>query len=206
MINKTIMYSWFGNNKKPSLIEKCIDSWKCIIPDYMIVEINEQNWDITKYTYAKEAYYQKKYAFVSDVCRYDWLLENSGITLDADIEIIKPFSEDILSQRAFTSLETAGRWISAVIASEANHPWVKRILKYYKQNKFIYDPNNICNTSIIHDINKSWYKETRDNVIYLHEDVAIYSRDYFECKNWDNGKIELTKNSYSIHHYTASWL
>lgn len=206
MISKTIMYSWFGKNEKPKLIQKCIDSWKKLCPEYNIIEINENNWDISKYSYTKEAYEQKKWAFVSDVARFDWLIDNSGITLDADIEIIKPFSDELLSLRGFTSKESQGRWISAVIASEKSHPWVKKILKYYKKNDFIYNPSKICNTTIIDTINKSWFKNEENNIITLYEDIKIFPRNYFECKNWATGNIEITPDSYTVHHYTASWL
>jgi len=205
-IPKQIIYAWFGGGQKTRLIEKCIDSWKRIIPDYKIIELNEKNCNIERYNYSKKAYEEKKWAFVSDCMKLDYLYENGGIVFDADIEVLKPFSDEILNNRAFTSKESAGRWISAVWGAEIHHPWIKSILKYYKQNEFIYDPARICNTTIIHNINQKWYKKTEGNIIYLHEDVTIYPSDYFECKNWANGLIETTKNSYTIHHYTASWL
>ena len=55
MIPKIIHYCWFGGNPKPELIEKCISSWREYCPDYEIIEWNENNWDISKYDYAKEA-------------------------------------------------------------------------------------------------------------------------------------------------------
>ena len=37
VIPKIIHYCWFGNNEKPSIVNKCIASWKKYCPDYEIV-------------------------------------------------------------------------------------------------------------------------------------------------------------------------
>lgn len=205
-MNKIIVYCWFGNNPKPKLIQNCLNSWKRICPECPLIEINESNFDIESYKYVKQAYQQKKWAFCSDVARFDWLSKNSGITIDADVECIKPFPEEMLLNRAFTSKESAGRWISAVIASEANHPWVNRILRYYIKHDFIYDPKNVCNTSIIHDINYKLYEKHDRDIIYLKDGVAIYPSEFLEAKDWSTGKKNITHNTITCHNYTASWI
>lgn len=43
MIPKKIHYIWVGNNPKSSLIEECIATWKNKLPDYEIIEWNENN-------------------------------------------------------------------------------------------------------------------------------------------------------------------
>lgn len=48
MIPKIIHYCWFGYNKKPGLIKKCIASWRKYMPDWEIREWNESNYDVTK--------------------------------------------------------------------------------------------------------------------------------------------------------------
>jgi len=206
MIPKVIHTCWFGKNEKPDLIKMCEESVHRNCPDFEIKEWNEDNWDINKYRYAKDAYEQGKWAFVADCARIDILQQYGGITLDSDIEVIKQFSDDLLLNRGFTSRESSGRWISAVIASDINHAWIRQILKYYKTNPFEYNPAKITNTVIIDDINQSLYSHTENNIIYLRKNVAIYPREYFEAKNWSNGKIDVTSNTYTIHHYTGSWL
>ena len=36
--------------------------------------------------------------------------------------------------------------------------------------------------------------------------VWIYPKEYFCPKNYDTGAIKITDNTYSIHHYDATWL
>ena len=70
IIPKVIHYCWFGRNPKSSLIKKCIKSWKEKCLDYEIVEWNETNFDINCCEYVKQAYEQKKWAYVSDYARF----------------------------------------------------------------------------------------------------------------------------------------
>ena len=59
MIPKIIHYCWFGSNKKPRKVRKCIATWKKLLPDYEFIEWNEDNFDINMIEYAKEAYNEK---------------------------------------------------------------------------------------------------------------------------------------------------
>lgn len=69
MIPKIIHYCWFGHSPKPDSVLKCIQTWKDNMPDYKIKEWNESNFDVEMMPYTSEAYFAKKYAFVSDVAR-----------------------------------------------------------------------------------------------------------------------------------------
>ena len=48
------------------------------MPDYQIMRWDESNFDYNKYKASKYAYQVKKYALVSDVCRYNVLAEYGG--------------------------------------------------------------------------------------------------------------------------------
>ena len=63
----------------PALVLQCIESWKQHLPDYEIMVWNEDNFDVNLYRFAAEAYKERKYAFVADVCRLHSLKEVGGI-------------------------------------------------------------------------------------------------------------------------------
>ncbi len=205
MIPKILVYGWFGNNPKPKKIQRCIDSWKKNAPEYQIIELNESNWDIESSRYAKKAYEEEKWAFVWDEARIRWLQSNAGCTVDADIEILKPF-DPFLHHVGFTSKESSGKWISAVIGAESNTYWMNKIHSYYDKTDFLYDPENITNTVVIDSINRKLFEKQRENVVYLKGGIAIYPRDYFEAKDWSTGQINITPRTHSIHHYKGSWV
>ena len=57
----------------PELALRCIVSWKHYLPDYELRLWNEDTFDLDMYQYAREAYDNRKFAFVTDVVRL-WAL------------------------------------------------------------------------------------------------------------------------------------
>ena len=65
-IPKKIHYVWVGTKEKPQLVIDCINSWKMILPDYEIIEWNNNSLQNIKNDYVSETYKNKKWAFISD--------------------------------------------------------------------------------------------------------------------------------------------
>ena len=60
MIPKVIHYCWFGGQPLPESVLKCIESWRRFCPDYEIKQWSEENYDVNKIQYTKEAYEKKR--------------------------------------------------------------------------------------------------------------------------------------------------
>ena len=210
MIPKVIHYCWFGHNPKPELMQKCISSWKRFCPNYEIVEWNEDNFDFKKNSYAKEAYDEKKWAFVADYARL-WIVHSQGgIYLDTDVELIKPL-DDLLDKEAFFGFEdknsiATGLGFGAVKGNE----FVKCMLEDYEKIHFFnadgtYDKTTcpIRNTnSVAHYLPE---KFDRSKPLEL-ENATIYPPEYFCPLSADGKTMKKTDNTYSIHWYSATWL
>ena len=93
MIPKKIHYVWFGKGEMNERSKKCLESWKKILPDYEIKEWNEDNFDINYNDFTKQAYENKKWAYLSDVVRLYALYTEGGIYMDTDVEIYKSLDE-----------------------------------------------------------------------------------------------------------------
>ena len=104
MIPKIIHYCWFGKGLMPKSQKDCIKGWKKLMPDYQIMRWDESNFDYNKYKASKYAYQVKKYALVSDVCRYNVLAEYGGIYLDTDVEVFQRFDR-FLDCNFFSAIE-----------------------------------------------------------------------------------------------------
>src|SRR5699024_7215547 len=94
---------WFGG-EKPDTVKECIESWHTILTDYEIIEWNQENFDINKLKYTREAFKEKKYAFVSDVARVYALYQYGGIYLDTDVKVYKKF-DSILKEKCVFGFE-----------------------------------------------------------------------------------------------------
>jgi len=104
MIPKIIHYCWFGRNPLPASAQKCIDSWKKYFPDYEIKEWNEDNFDVNRIPYSRDAYAAKKFAFVSDYARFWILYYMGGVYFDIDVEVIHPM-DDLIEKGPYMGWE-----------------------------------------------------------------------------------------------------
>jgi hypothetical protein len=214
MIPKTIHYCWFGRNPLPESAKKCIASWRKFLPDYEIIEWNEDNYDVNKIAYTAEAYAAKKYAFVSDYARFDILYQYGGLYFDTDVEVIKPF-DDIVANGPFMGCEIdAKRGDSIAVAPGLGlgvNPGLglyKEILNYYANLHYIVDGQIIENVTVVtHTTNVLFQHGLKDVPgIQRVAGVTIYPKDYFNPLDDNTGKLTVTTNTYSIHWYSKTWL
>ena len=103
-IPKIIHYCWFGGKPIPKNLKNYIKSWEKYCPDYEIKEWNESNFDINSNKFIKEAYINKKFAFVTDYVRLYVIYNYGGIYLDTDVEIIKNF-DGLLNNELFMGIQ-----------------------------------------------------------------------------------------------------
>ena len=136
MIEKKIHYIWFGSNPLPPLAKKCIESWKKFCPDYEIVEWNETNFDVNQNIYTKEAYENKKWAFVSDYVRLYALYHHGGIYMDTDVEVLKNL-DDYLNHDAFSGFESSNAIPTGIIGAKKGNYHIKQLLNEYNDRHFI---------------------------------------------------------------------
>jgi hypothetical protein len=207
MIPKVIHYCWFGGNPLTEFGKKCIVSWKKYFPGYEIKEWNESNYDVHKIAYIDEAYTAKKYAFVSDYARFDILYQHGGIYFDTDVEVVKPF-DDILAKGGFIGVESVGKVAAGLgIGCNAGLGIVYQILDFYARLHFINADGSYNLHTVVEYVTlilkKNGLKE--ENTIQHLDGLTIYPIEYFCPMSFRTGKINITKNTHSIHYYHASW-
>ncbi|MBQ4517849.1 MAG: glycosyl transferase [Clostridia bacterium] len=206
-IPKVIYYCWFGKGKLPKLAEKCINSWKKYCPDYQIVCINEENFDVSQNQYAKEAYEAGKWAFVSDFARLKVLFDEGGIYFDTDVELIKPL-DPLLAERGFMGFDDNGLISTGLgFACEQGHELIGALLNDYEEITFIrsdgsYDltPCPDRNTNTLEHLGMDLNQK---NQVFM--GIHMLPEDYLCPVKYYTGKKIITNNTYSIHHFCASW-
>jgi mannosyltransferase OCH1-like enzyme len=208
-IPRIIHYCWFGGKPLPSLVKKCLKSWEKFLPDYKIIRWDEDSFDVNSHPFTKEAYEMKKWAFITDYVRLYVLHEVGGVYLDSDVEIIKPI-DTFLAHSAFTSFESPFLVPTGLMSSSKQNSWINTLLKFYENTHFIdkdglpqLTPNTVTITEIC---TKKFNLQINNSYQVLEGDVHIYPSEYFSPKSWETGKIKLTSNTYSIHHFSGSWI
>lgn len=200
MIPKRIIYCWFGWGEKPKKVVDCIMSWKEQMPDWEYLEINETNFDINMNEYVKEAYKEKKWAYVSDVARL-WALYNyGGVYMDTDVRVYKPLDR-FLEYDFFTGFEQPNYPVTATMGAIKENKLIKEMLDQYNDRTFETHNNwkeYETNTMILSNVIGKYFD--RGRMVYQEVDnMAIFPKETF-C----NGVID--ENTYTRHLMFGSWL
>ncbi len=205
-IPKVIHYCWFGGKPLPQMAKKCIASWQKYMPDYEIRQWDESNFDINATKYTKEAYSKKLYAFVSDYARFKILNDNGGIYLDTDVEIIKPLDE-IIEKGPYLGIES-GDQVNPGLgrAAVANMDFIAEVLHHYDSSTFIKSDNTIDYDTVVVRTTRllkshGWTGKEKKIAGFF-----IYPEEYFCPMDYNTKKIHITKNTYTIHLYAATWI
>lgn len=207
MIPKIIHYCWFGGNPIPEEYNKYIESWKKHCPDYEIIEWNESNYDITKANYMREAYEAKKWGFVPDYARLDIIYNHGGIYLDTDVELIGNL-DNLLDNEAFAGFEDE-KHIALGLGFGAikGHQTIKAMRDFYENISF-FNEDGSCNLTPSPQYQTEFMR--KQGLVQNGEKqticgITIYPAEYFCPKDYNTDKLNITDNTYSIHHFSASW-
>lgn len=205
-IPKIIHYCWFGDNEKPELVKKCIESWKKFLPNYTIHEWNNNDLENCNIQYVKDAIKEKKWAFVSDYFRLYALYTEGGIYFDSDNEVFKTFDE-FLNLDFFTGYEKYKEDIhsfTAVVGAKKGNYIIKNLLDEYNNISF-YDEygeyNLLTNTQRVENYFREHYNLVPpfnpNEKFVLEDNCVLYPAKYF-CE-YD------PDISYAVHHFNGSW-
>lgn len=195
MIPKIIHLCWLSGDPFPPLIEKCIQSWQSILPDYEIMLWDTKKFDINSNEWVKQAYNEKKYAFAADYIRFFALYNYGGIYLDADVEVFRSF-DDLLNKEYILGEDCGGAVEAAVIGAPAGASWVKECLDFYKNKSFKKANGDLETTPVTLLV----YNIVRKNKMQL----LPYT--FLSPKDFSIGKIDITNETYCVHHYDGKWL
>ena len=207
MIPKKIHYCWFGGNPIPEEFQKYLENWKKFCPDYEIIRWDESSYDLNKNAYVREAFRQKKWAFLTDYVRLDVVYQEGGIYLDTDVELLRSL-DDLLVYPCFMGMEQVGTVATGLgFGAEAGHPFLLENKRVYEESSFTDNTGafkpEICvkiTTRLLRDMGLK-----DENCVQDVGGVWVFPVDYFCPLKMGTNKLIITQNTYSIHHYAASW-
>lgn len=208
MIPKKIHYCWFGGNPLPDIAIKCMESWQKHCPGYEIIRWDESNCDMAVNQFIEQAYEEKKWAFVSDYYRLKVVEEHGGIYLDVDVELLKPL-DDLLELDGFMGFELGTAKLIATglgFGAVNNHPIITALRENYENKPFIKQDGQLdmlpCpqrDTKVL-----VGYGLIKNNKRQTIQGITFFPSDYFSPIGF-MGEREFSENTYSIHHFNASW-
>ena len=203
MIPRIIHYVWVGGAPKPPVVQRCIESWRRFCPGWEIREWGDDMVERFGVQYAKEAYAQRKWAFVADWLRRYVLHEYGGFYLDTDMEILKPIDVFISNRLTMGLVDRHGKVLfnGGFIGCEKGDEIIGGLLRLYDGIPFVkpngeldQTPNTVRMAAYF---SERWNlrPERADRTIDLNDGRVFYPHDCF-----------LSRAGYTYHHYCASWL
>ena len=206
-IPKIIHYCWFGGKEKPSNVQKCIDSWYKYLSDYRFMEWNESNFDINCNEYVRQAYENRKFAYVSDYARINALYQYGGIYMDTDVRVYKSF-DNLLANKCILGFEEESYIATSFMACTPKHDLIKEFIGRYENINFYNDDNSLDLTTNVQRLTDILEDRglIRNNKYQQIDDINIYPQEYFSPYDYGNCIRKNTDNTYCEHLFLVSWL
>lgn len=216
MIPKIIHYCWLSDDPMPPKLTKCVDTWRKHLKDYQFIKWDFSIFPKGKSKWVDQAFEKKKYAFAADYIRLYALYHYGGIYLDSDVEVLKSFDKFLCldDMICYENSSRKGLEVAAVGVSKGRE-WVKQCLNYYSDK--VFDLGNglletkvmpevvrdvlITNNWILHEVNGILEAIAVDSS----KEIVVFPYEFFSPKSYATGKLIITGNTHSIHHFAASW-
>lgn len=204
-IPKVIHTFWFSGEEIPYEYKKCVDTWKDKCPDYQIKMWTAEEYDCLKIPFTKEAYLNRKWAFVADYARIDVLHRYGGIYMDMDVEVIKSF-DDLLNLNGFFSFDMFNDIGLEVFGSIEQNPLLESIKEMYESSEFVPDKLiGISQPRFIRDI-------IRKFGVKLNGDSQTIDNNWFASRNYFNPediviykRMVMDEDTYTVHKSNTAW-
>jgi mannosyltransferase OCH1-like enzyme len=169
MIPKKIHYCWLSGEKFPEAVEKTMNTWKEIMPDYEFILWDSKRFDINSIASVKDAYDSKKWAFAADYIRFYAIYTEGGIYLDTDVIVKKSF-DDFLNYGFFSGIDSHYGLLTqdyhkvlkyrtpinkiipniawagvnaAIFGAEKGNQFIKDLLDWYNDNQYEIKPSQL---------------------------------------------------------------
>lgn len=216
MIPKRIFYVWSTKDKKPRDVQACIQTWRQAMPDYEIVELNEENttyFDYKKHLqnnkWFKTVYENKMWAFVADYIRIHVLYDHGGIYFDTDVSVVKSFDK-FLNDKAFVGMQDMFYTEPAVLGAEKHNKFLKNILSFYDEDIWkmpIFTIPEIFAYYLTKKYNIVNFPDKDKQKIIATPDITIYPERFFIPFRFQSEFSPdcVGKDTYSIHWFGGSW-
>lgn len=231
MIPKVIHYCWLSGEQIPANLQKCIASWKEVLPDYELKLWDMNAFDVNSVTWVKEACSVRSWAFAADYIRLYALYTEGGIYLDSDVLVRKRFDK-FLVHDFFTAIEYHPELVeandmskhigvdktnrhpgvpvpgiqlqAAILGAVKGHPFIKKAMEYYQQRSFLNSDGSKSTELVAPEI----LAMAADNFGFRYENIEqelMGNMRIYNSEVFAGSYKHTTDSTYAIHLCTGSW-
>lgn len=208
MEDKVIHYCWFGHGDLSATAKRCLGSWERFAPGYEVVRCDEDTFDVDSCAWTRDAYAAKKYAYVADYARF-WLIYNyGGVYMDLGSELVRDITTLCETCSPFSAIEELTKTANTglIVAAPRHNPVVAEVLASYAAMEFLDDPVFLR----AHTVNEVFTRVLERHGFLRKDEMqkvdgwTILPSVAFNPV-YGFGGYHIKKDTYSVHHYSASW-
>lgn len=130
---------------------------------------------------------KRQWAFASDYIRIWALYHEGGIYLDTDVEVLKDIAP-LLDRDLLVGKERGTGMIeAAVMGASAGNATIGRVLASFEDAP--------TGETLPERLKRVMGRE-----------ASLLNAEVLSPKNWKSGKVNITANTYTVHHFAGSWL
>lgn len=204
VIPKRIHYCWFGGTPMPAHLQREVDNWHRLCPDYEFICWNETNYDVYKNAYTAEAYQNKRWAHLPDYVRLDVVHSHGGIYMDTDVELLQPLDRLRCNEAFFGAEVSGGINEGSGFGAVAGHPFVRDLMRIYEELEV---GNPLLRTTSLGKEIKAFHEKgyVNNGKFQVLDGVAIYPYHVLAPMIKETGECMRTQATVGIHHFEGSW-
>jgi len=167
---------------------------------------NEDNYDVSKNRYMRQAYEAKKWGFVPDYARLDIVNTYGGVYLDTDVELLRPL-EDLLKYRMFCGFQDVNHVNFGLgFGAQKGHEILVDMMQEYDEMEFYREDGtlNMVASPVYQTKTLEKYGLVKNGCTQISDSYIALAMEYLSPIN-EFGIGMPTARSYSIHQYAATW-
>lgn len=214
MIPKKIYKIWVGEIQQPAIFNTFLNTWENAVCH--IVPIGNESVHACIYdtgsTFLQWAWDNKRWALVNHYLRYWLLWRYGGYYMDLDVQVIRKL--DLSANALHIGMESE-RWLNnCFMAAPAYHEFFKDCMDSMEETPYDLKeieletgPRLVTNMIQKHTTWKPSLMEKQELYQYKENFALIYPERYFSPHRWYQTfkPEEITKDTYTVHHYVHSW-
>ena len=206
---KVIHYCWFGHGELSDTAKRSLSSWERFAPGYEIRCCDESVFDVEDHAWTKDAYEAGKYAYVADYARFWLIYEYGGVYMDLGSELVRDITALVAQCSPFSAIEDLSKTANTglIVASPRTNPVVASVLAHYDSLKFSDDPtflqSHTVNVMFTGELEKRGFAR-EDRLQHVDGWTLLPSSAFNPVYGF--GGYHIKKDTYSVHHYSASWV
>ncbi len=221
MIPKILHYCWFGGKPLPKKAQKCVDSWRRILPDYTIKLWDEANIDLAMNDYTRFCYDHKLWAYLSDYIRIKAVESEGGLYFDTDVELIRR-PDELMCEDAWFGWELSN-WVASGLGfgAKQGHEYLRAIIREYESKSYAelseswttfhsltgcprINTYPLLKHGLLQDGTLQRIKYPVHPNAEVYDEVVVLPAEYLCPLDDLTGELNITDKTLSIHWYTKS--